>query len=364
MLVDPPETVREARRRRGKPPRDASGVGVLRSRDGSRERVEGLQRRRLLAATVWVVDEVGYGGMTVAGVLARSRVSRKTFYEMFESREECFLAVFDIVVGQIAECVEPAWKAQASWHDRVHGTLSVLLRFFDDEPLLARLCVVHALQAGPNVRERRAEILTKLVEAVGEGWESALPAHSSQCLGGRLMAEGVVGAVFMIVHERLLEPAPAPLGALAGPLTSIVLQAYRGDEALPAEPAGPDPAVTPSAVRARGLPPQDLFRHLDARLTNRTLEVLATIREHPGASNREIATGAGNVDQGQMSKLLARLARLELVRNTGAGQPAGAPNAWRLTAKGLAIESATRDDIELVGIGGQPKKAASNAPPT
>jgi hypothetical protein len=66
------------------------------------------------------------------------------------------------------------------------------------------------------------------------------------------------------------------------------------------------------------------------------------IAEHPGASNREIAEGSGIVDQGQISKLLTRLARLKLVQNTGGGQEKGAANAWRLTRRGAEVERATR----------------------
>ena len=78
------------------------------------------------------------------------------------------------------------------------------------------------------------------------------------------------------------------------------------------------------------------------RLTYRTVRVLVVIGERPGASNREIADLSGVADQGQISKLLARLARLELVENTGEGQEKGGPNAWRLTPRGARVERATR----------------------
>jgi DNA-binding MarR family transcriptional regulator len=78
------------------------------------------------------------------------------------------------------------------------------------------------------------------------------------------------------------------------------------------------------------------------RLTYRTVRVLTVIGEHPGASNREVAEGSGIADQGQISKLLARLERLELIVNTGGGQTKGSTNAWHLTARGAQVERATR----------------------
>jgi hypothetical protein len=66
------------------------------------------------------------------------------------------------------------------------------------------------------------------------------------------------------------------------------------------------------------------------------------IGERPGASNREIAESSGIIDQGQISKLLNRLAGLQLIENQGAGQPSGVANAWYLTVRGAELERATR----------------------
>jgi DNA-binding PadR family transcriptional regulator len=78
------------------------------------------------------------------------------------------------------------------------------------------------------------------------------------------------------------------------------------------------------------------------RLTYRTVRVLMGIAGHPGASNRTVAHASGISDQGQISKLLARLESLGLAENTGRGHPKGAPNAWRLTARGQEVEGAIR----------------------
>jgi hypothetical protein len=62
--------------------------------------------------------------------------------------------------------------------------------------------------------------------------------------------------------------------------------------------------------------------------------VLECVAEQPGISNRAVADRAGISDQGQISKLMARLERLGLTANTGAGHAKGEPNAWRLTPVG------------------------------
>jgi len=76
--------------------------------------------------------------------------------------------------------------------------------------------------------------------------------------------------------------------------------------------------------------PEDAGR----RLTDQTLSVLAAIAADPGQCNTALAADAGIKAKGQISRLLSRLARLELIENTGGGQAMGAANAWRLTPRG------------------------------
>ncbi|MGA2452177.1 MAG: helix-turn-helix domain-containing protein [Solirubrobacteraceae bacterium] len=80
------------------------------------------------------------------------------------------------------------------------------------------------------------------------------------------------------------------------------------------------------------------------RLTYRTVRVLVAIAAQPGLSNSQISQRAGITDQGQISRLLSRLARLQLIENTGQGQRKGAANAWRLTRRGEAVERTIRHE--------------------
>jgi AcrR family transcriptional regulator len=96
----------------------------------------------MLSAAVDAVEDVGYARMTVAEVIGRARVSRKTFYDVFSDREDCFLAAFDQATEQGREITLEAYGAADSWREGVRGALAHLLAFMDDEPGLTRLCVV------------------------------------------------------------------------------------------------------------------------------------------------------------------------------------------------------------------------------
>ncbi len=175
-------------RRSGATPVPAVGGGD-RAGVGQREQIVEIQRSRLLAAAVVTVDELGYVDTTVADVTSRARVSRRTFYELFENREACLLALLEDVVGRIARELAAAELGDLGWCERVRGALWAILSFFDREPVLARVCVVHALRGGPEVLECREEILARLAGVIDEGrLESA---RGEECTV--LMAEGLVG---------------------------------------------------------------------------------------------------------------------------------------------------------------------------
>jgi AcrR family transcriptional regulator len=318
-----------------------------------------IQRARIVAAMGELVRERGPGAVTVAHVVARSGVSRRTFYELFTDREDCFLAAFDIAIARAAESVLPAYGASGKWWERIRAGLEAALCFLDAEPELGYLCVVGALGGGDQALERRTLVVRRLVDAVHEGRRESRAARRPE----RLVAEGLVGAVLAVIHARLVEQvarptagsptaagsaagaprrtpgsgrAPRPLLSLLNPLMGMIVLPYLGQAASEREQRRPVPrARRPAAPRV------DPLRELDMRLTYRTVRVLLAIDSlggrgsHP--SNRQVATAAGISDQGQISKLLARLQALGLVGNAGGDHAKGEPNAWALTPRGRDV---------------------------
>ncbi len=300
-----------------------------------------LQRARIVSAMVDVVLERGIAGASVAHVVTRSGVSRRTFYELFADREDCFLAALELAIERGTVRVRPAFNESATWLLRVRAGLRALLEFLDDEPALGRLAVVDVLGAGSAALARRAQVLQMLIDAVDRGRrEQRAPARLT-----RLTAEGVVGAVLAVLHTRILEGQRKPMVCLLGPLMGMLALPYLGRATAEREAAAPAPRRRPAAP-----PPTDPLRDLQMRLTYRTVRVLAAIAAAPGASNREIADAAGVTDQGQISKLLTRLEHLELARNSGQGHAKGEPNNWHLTPMGHQLQQTIHDQTTSTAV--------------
>jgi AcrR family transcriptional regulator len=310
------------------------GSGFVLPAGVQRAGVSDIQRSRLLAGAAGAIEEYGYAGTTVAHITGRAGVSRRTFYELFANCEECLAALVKDVVEFLEGELRDAGLEGLAWRERVRGGLLAILSFCDREPALARVCVVHAGRGGPLVLAQREALLARLVLVLDAGRKESQRAQ--QC--GALTAEGLVGAALAIVYARLSRNERKPLVGLLGELMGMIVLPYQGPAAARSEQTRPAPKPI-TARRSPGLlaGARDPLQNLPMRVTYRTARVLQGISEQPGGSNRELADYAGIHDQGQISKLLARLERLGLILNGVDGHERGEPNAWNLTPIGEQV---------------------------
>lgn len=309
-----------------------------------------IQRARILSATFEVSAERGAANVSVAHIVARAGSSRRTFYDLFNDREDCFLAALEDALALAVERVLPAYRSRSKWRERIRAGLTALLSFLDEEPTVGRLLVAEASAGGARALRRRNETIAGLVRGVDEGRKETKAGAQLP----PLTAEGAVGGALSILQRHVGYADGEPLVKLVNPLMSILVMPYLGAAASRRElecaverPHGSnhDPALHADPFKAAGM-----------RLTYRTVRVLLAVAEHPGASNRLIGDTAEMKDQGQISKLLGRLERLGLIGNTGLGPGQGAPNAWVLTETGEQMTKSIRSHTEHVpGEGAVPK---------
>jgi AcrR family transcriptional regulator len=305
-----------------------------------REQLADLQRARIIGAMFDVAALRGAGSVTVAHVVERSGVSRRTFYEHFEDREDCLLAAFERALTLASERVIPAYEEQKGWRERIRGGLVELFCFCDQEPSVARLLVCESQASGSRVAQRRAQVLAQLTHIVEEGGVEGKAQNISP-----LAAEGTVGGVLAVIQARLAEAKPKSLVALTNELMRMIVLPYYGPAGARRELDRSLPAMA-SARRGEDALISDPFKDAGMRLTYRTVRVLMAIAQYPQASNRQVGETASITDQGQISKLLARLERIGLVTNTGIHPGKGAPNSWTLTEKGQRIAQSIRANTE------------------
>jgi len=181
-----------------------------------------LQRARKLIAAAEAVRKFPFEGFSAAGVNGSAGVSRQAFDDHLAGREAALLAAFEQALALAGGRASAAFQAQEGWLDRVRAGLSALLGFFDEEPALARYCVVHSAQAGPAVLAARGEVLDALARVLDD---ERAPARGYP---PPLTAEAVVSGVLGVLDGRLRKRDAGVLVELANPLMGFIVLPFLG----------------------------------------------------------------------------------------------------------------------------------------
>ena len=147
------------------------------------------QRGRIQQAMIEVVAERGYPVTRVVDVISLAGVSRKTFYELFDSKEDCFLATYDVLLGNLLGDTSEGFESKpgAPWAERLEAGLSALLEHLAKHPFEARFAIVEVLAAGPKALSRRDTALRQFTTFIDAGRAEAsidLPGITSLSLAG------------------------------------------------------------------------------------------------------------------------------------------------------------------------------------
>ncbi|HVD40764.1 MAG TPA: TetR/AcrR family transcriptional regulator [Solirubrobacterales bacterium] len=189
------------------------------------------QRNRIHQAMIEVVSARGYPETRVVDVISVAGVSRKTFYELFESKEDCFLATYDVLLenllGEATEAFES--KTGFPWAERIAASLESLLRHLSAHPDEARFAIVEVLAAGPKALARRDAALRQFTGFLESGRsETAVELPGITSLA-------VAGGINELLYSEILHGAAARLPSRLPDLIFWVTLPFLGAEGATAE---------------------------------------------------------------------------------------------------------------------------------
>jgi AcrR family transcriptional regulator len=191
-----------------------------------REFVVHNQHERLIAGLAEAVAEKGFAATTIADITRHAAVSRRTFYEHFSSKDECFVKAYDTVMEQLRERVSEAYQGEEDWPHSIKAGIAAMLSFLAAEPHLARLCMVEALVAGPVVVERYDAAIQSLVPYFREG-RKGRPREVLDRLSPAT-EEALVGGMVSLVSRRIFAGRTDDLEDLLPDLVEFALTPYLG----------------------------------------------------------------------------------------------------------------------------------------
>ena len=166
----------------------------------SREQVRAGQRVRLAVAMIAAIAENGYPATSVADVIARAGVSRKTFYEQFANKQDCLLVTFDLVAAEGMRRVESAYRGADGWPGRVEAGIRALFEAAIENPGALRLSLLEIAAVGPAGIERRERSLAGYERFLHEALQLA-PGEGSL---SELTLRAIIGGLNRVLYRRVL----------------------------------------------------------------------------------------------------------------------------------------------------------------
>jgi AcrR family transcriptional regulator len=220
---DTETSIREPRASRRRPDLPPPKVEHIRPRSGlSRAEVMANQRRRILTGLTAALAYHGYEDTRITDIVELAGISRPTFYEHFEGKQQCFAAAYEDGVERLVAAIAVAIESERGWAAHLSAGLGAGLEFLAADPPLAHLLLVEALAAARPARLEHERSLARLAEALRPPLttelvgDAAVSEETARLLAGGL-ASHLSGRVLAGEAERLSESHDLLLGYLLAP---------------------------------------------------------------------------------------------------------------------------------------------------
>lgn len=193
----------------------------------SREAVAESQRERLLAAMARVVGRRGYQDAHVTEVVDRAGVSRRSFYEHFDGKQDCFGGAYAREMERLAGAAVAAFEAESEWVDGLRAGLGALLDALAAQPEIARACFVEIFGAGPSAGARREQAMRGFLAL----FESAPTNVPREMRIFESLGMGRVADLGDVLHREISAGRAKQLPELLPELTYLMAVPFVGPEA-------------------------------------------------------------------------------------------------------------------------------------
>jgi AcrR family transcriptional regulator len=177
------------------------------------------QRARISAAMIEIVAERGYDAVTIRELVRRAGVSTHSFYDRFQSKDECFLYTYDLIVRRSTNTVGAAQKSCDDWCERQRRAFRAWTQELADEPQAAWLALVEAFGGGPAALERTRHSEALFAELVEQSFAGA----PDPVLVPSLVIKGIVAGVHRVARMQLLAGRERALPGMADELLEWML---------------------------------------------------------------------------------------------------------------------------------------------
>jgi AcrR family transcriptional regulator len=183
------------------------------------------QRQRLYAAAAGVFARNGYADASAEAIAREAGMSKATFYEHFDNKEDCIVSLFDAAIAVLTEAMTTAGEAHVSSDPstRVHATVRAFLQVLADFPDESQTLLVEIVGAGPRAMERRDTALDRIAATIDGFNRTDAERGLAQRFSSPHDAFAIVGAVVELASRHLRTGRPADIRELEPVIERVAL---------------------------------------------------------------------------------------------------------------------------------------------
>ena len=194
------------------------------------EQLRSLHRHeKILDAATRVFSTKGYHGTLVDEIAVEAETSKGGVYFHFPNKQAIFLALLDRLADILRERIQTAVEGQGEPVARAEAALKVVLDTFASHRRLARLFLVEALGAGPELNARMVEIRVTFADLIRVHLDEAVAQKTIPPLDTATASRAWFGAVNEVVTHWALADDPAPLDAAYSTIRALLLRGIQAD---------------------------------------------------------------------------------------------------------------------------------------
>jgi AcrR family transcriptional regulator len=176
-------------------------------------------RQRLLDGLAASITEAGFRETTVADVVRRARTSRRTFYEHFSGKEECFIALLAEanrdMIRQISEAVDPG----APWAEQVRQAIEAWIACAESEPAITLSWIRDVPALGATSRDLQREAMEGFIAMTQRLTDTAEMRAAGISPPSRQLAIMLLGGLRELIATTVED------GGRAGDVTELAVRA-------------------------------------------------------------------------------------------------------------------------------------------
>jgi AcrR family transcriptional regulator len=184
--------------------------------------VAASQRQRLLEAITELVAEQGFPAVTIGDIVTRAGTAKRTFYDHFTDKLECFLAALDLITDSLVAASARLFAVSGTVRERCEYSMRGYLELLASMPNTAKVFYLEAIAAGPEAVTRRHAVHLKFANNIVNLSRGTSHAGEGQELS-ELHALAVVGALHQIIYGQLLLHGPDSLLEISGEAVALAV---------------------------------------------------------------------------------------------------------------------------------------------